>query len=1232
MAQSISANMARTSRAQADAADPRACVWVSANAGTGKTHVLTMRVLRLMLGGTAPSRILCLTYTKAAAAEMSKRVFDELASWVMLAPPDLAAALQKLTGQKPSPAEIALARTLFTAAIETPGGLKVQTIHAFCERLLQRFPLEAGVTPGFAILEDEMARKLKREAIDVMLTRATARDAGGGNRTATAAMSDALKTAIAYAADDRFDEILGEALRHRAWLDAAVRLPADTAKGASGLEAVQALFNAHFGVRAKATPEAIANELAKLLPDATLKRVRDVLAGGLKTDVGLAEKLDEALTATTPIERAGAVHGFLTKSDGTAREKFFTKDLARDHADLDEALRRVQDRALALCNELRAAEAITATMALHRLADAVMQNYQTAKARRAGLDFDDLIAHTTRLLASGTSPEWVLYKLDNGLDHILVDESQDTSPDQWKVVEALAKEFFSGRGAGDTVRTIFAVGDEKQSIYSFQGAAPEMFSDMGAGFETMAGKAGVLWRQIPLNVSFRSVAPVLGAVDLVFANPDATPGLASSAGLIEHIAKRQGSAGLVELWPAETYDAPPETDAWSPLDETAASAPAVRLAAKIAAQIKTWLTTGERLPSENRAIGAGDILILVRKRNPFAGPMVAALKAAGIAVAGADRIRLSEQIAVEDLLSLGDLLTLPEDDLALAEVLKSPLFGLNDDDLLRLAWQRKGTLWQSLLKQAGAVPRFAPAAGLLKKWRKAADFIPPFEFFAGVLDGDGMRKKLVARLGPDAADPIDEFLNLALTYDDGAPPSLSRFLAWVREGNREIKRDMEHGRNEVRVMTVHGAKGLEAPIVFLPDTCSAGSASRQGGKPLLLDDMVRPQGAPPPFFWPVKGTSKLDAVAAAKDALEASDAEERDRLLYVAMTRARDRLYIAGFEGKNGRARGCWYDLIAAALAPVLKTCNGTDGASVLRLESPQDADPETPKAALAVLQSAMPPPSWANRPAPREPQLAVPLAPSRLAPYESDEAGEPLSVEPPQDRFSEPPGVPPMQSAVPPVQDGVPPIQSRVPPIQVGASASKGSKTAAGYDGARFLRGTLTHALLQHLPTLEAARWARAAEAFVAARGSALSNKARKSICSETLAILTDPRFAALFGPMSQAEVPIVAEIPRPPGHAGPPLRLTGQIDRLAVTERCVLIVDYKTNRQAPQAVADVAEVYLYQLAAYRLALSLIFKDKIIKAVLLWTDGAKILEIPQDVLDRYAKLLWQLDPSRLDA
>lgn len=1185
-ASSIQAELDRTTRLQADAADPAASVWVSANAGTGKTHVLTTRVLRLLLANTPPERILCLTYTKAAAAEMAKRVFDSLAKWVMLPEAELRSVLAKFLGREPSEEEAALARTLFTRATETPGGLAVQTIHAFAERLLQRFPLEAGVTPGFSILDEDTSRKLMREAIDHVI--------GAAARARASVLGQALETAIAYAADDRFDDILSDALREREWLDAALRLPAEADCGPAGLDAAGGLYRRHFGVRASISRAAILAEAAQVLSPRDLTHARNVLLRGGKMDGGYAATLTEALTATTDGERGAALARFFHKVDGSPREKFLSKALAASNPEVEPILTRAQARFVPLWQEQQGAAVVEATMALLRLADAVQQRYTEAKVRRAALDFDDLIARTKSLLSTREQAEWVLYKLDNGLDHILVDESQDTSPSQWRVVEAMATEFFAGENArADVVRTLFAVGDEKQSIYSFQGAAPEMFSRMGDRFATLAQSAGVPWRRIPLTLSFRTVAPVLEAVDGVFANPDRTTGIPPAP----HIAKRVGQAGLVEIWPVEAADEAMPADAWSPLDEATADPPEVRLANRIAETIKGWLDARATLESSGRPITPGDILILVRKRQPFATPMVQALKARGIPVAGADRMRLAEQIAVQDLLSLGDFLTLPEDDLALAEVLKSPIFGLDDADLTALAFdradptqRRKRTLWKSLLDAGEADLRFVEAASTLKRWRKAADFRPPFEFFADLLDRDGVRAKLLARIGPDAADPLDEFLNLALTYDDGAPPSLAGFLAFMRDGTRDIKRDMEHGRDEVRVMTVHGAKGLEAPIVFLPDTCSAGSAGAQGGRPIRMPGMARPAGMPAPIVWPIKGTGELAAIRNARGDIRTGDREERDRLLYVAMTRARDRLYIGGFAGKRGPEAGCWYDLIAEGLAGSLERTDDGTGGSVLRRVTLQIAATEDPKGVLQSVKMAAELPPWARTPVPREVQLTVPLAPSRLAPYDTDDEGEPLSAPPRKDPQAEPPVASPVPS-----------------------------------DQSRFLRGTLTHALLQYLPALPRGSWAAAAKAFLAARGTSLSAATLASIAAETEAVLTDPAFAPVFGPESQAEVPVVAVIPRPDG-AGPPLRITGQLDRIAVLDDCVLIVDYKTNRGAPRTVSGVAPAYLYQLAAYRLALEDIAPGKPVRAALLWTQGPHLMEIPSEILDSATKDLWRLD------
>ena len=1179
---SIAAELERTGRAQAGAADPVASVWVSANAGTGKTHVLTMRVLRLMLAGTLPERILCLTYTKAAAAEMSKRVFGTLAKWVTSPEPDLASELVKLTGHTASPSELSRARTLFATAIETPGGLKVQTIHAFCERLLQRFPLEAGVPAGFTILDDETARVLRRESIDQVLTAAS--------RHPEKPLGAALKFAVAYAADDRFDEVLAATLPFKAWLRDAKRMD-DT--GTDSFETAEQLFRDAFGVRRHISADAIDQELCNCLSDEELHQLKSVLLGGTTSDKKAAAKIAGALAAKGVSARCEAVSSFFLTGDGKPRSSLMTKKLVAENQGLDQILQRAQSRCLALANERAGVRAVTATIALHRLASAVHQAYAAAKGRRAALDFEDLIEHTSNLLApdAGNAAEWVLYKLDGGLDHLLVDESQDTSPAQWNVIEALAREFFSGDATRAEPRTLFAVGDEKQSIYSFQGAVPEKFAQMGQQFEHLASHARLTWRSVPLDVSFRTVDPILTAVDAVFADRTRTPGV-NSAGGVRHIAKRQGQAGLVEIWPTEVdADVQPE-DVWSPLSEGGSTAPAQRLAARIAETIKGWLDSGEQLPSENRAVRAGDIIVLVRKRMPFAGPMVAELKKRGIAVAGADRLTLSEQIGVQDLLVLGDFLTLPEDDLALATLLKSPMFGLDDDDLLTLAPGRKGTLWKALLDNAEVNKHFQPAAATLKRWRKSADFTPPYEFFADLLDNQGMRKRLLERLGPDAADAIDEFLNLALTYDDGASPSLAGFVHWLRDDTRIVKRDMEQGRDEVRVMTVHGAKGLEAPIVFLPDTCTTASAGRSGGGPIPLSTVLRPEQTAEPFVWQVKGSSRLGPIASAKAVLDEKERFERDRLLYVAMTRARDRLYVAGFEGKRGRAPGCWYEQIVEGLGSLVSAVETAQG-EVLRLSSAQTADTEMPKVTFAETLQQEQLPEWATRKVPREPQLTMPLAPSRLAPYETDADGEPEPKPAPKDKLAEPPPLTP----------------------------------AALADQNRFLRGTLTHALLEHLPAFPAKSRSKIAQKFIAERGAGLSSRTQASIVSEALAILDDAVFAPLFGPGSVAEVPIVAEIPRPRGD-GPALRLTGQIDRLIDNGHEILIVDYKTNRPPPRSLDQVADAYIYQLASYRIALAQIFENRPVRAAILWTDGPRIMEVPRDVLDSYAERLWTLEKS----
>jgi ATP-dependent helicase/nuclease subunit A len=988
----------------------------------------------------------------------------------------------------------------------------------------------------------------------------------------------ALKGAIAYAVDGNFERLLAEAF---GFGDGAQ--PDDAGPGARA-----ARLRARLGVRQQATQEGLAQELGGLLSEAEMRDLVAALRLGGKTDQDRAEDLERALGASSTGGRVAALEACFLTQGKTPRARLTTREDARP--DLAAQLSAAQARFVALHREQMALTVVEATLALAQLSSDTLARYRAAKARLAVLDFDDLIAKAASLLRSSAAVEWVLFKLDGGLDHILVDEAQDTSPVQWQVIRSLAAEFFAGDGAREEARTLFAVGDEKQSIYGFQGAAPTMFAEAGAQFAAAARAAGRNWRQIPLTLSFRTVEPLLGAIDQIFAAPTRTPGVSGADRPVAHVAHRFGHAGVLEIWPLEKTAPAEATPAWAPLDEANPTHPVSRLAARIADTIKRWLESGERLASEDRPVRAGDILILVRKRMPFAPAMVSALKARRIAVAGADRLILTEQIAVQDLVALGEVSLLAEDDLALAALLKSPLFDLSDEHLISLAPGRAGSLWQALIERGRQDAVWRSVADRLLRWQDEGRRLAPFDFYSAVLDRDGMRARLLARLGSEAADPLDEFLNQALAYEAAGPPSLQGFLAAMGQARPEIKRDMEQGRDEVRVMTVHGAKGLEAPIVFLPDTCSTRSG-RWPGSLLAVPDAEA--GRLPPFLWPVRGTSALPAVDAARQAERQADRNELDRLLYVALTRARDRLYVAGFEGTREAPADCWYHLIRQGLHGRLVETPVGGQRSVWRLESAQTVAPQAMAAVLSSSTGSVEAPAWLGRPAPAEAAASVPLRPSQLAPLEVGAAGR----------------------------------TAQRPPARAPAVLSPQALLAEG----RFLRGTLTHALLEHLPAVNRDSRPAAAAALLANRAPELEAKIRAQIIAETLAVLAHPELSALFGPDSRAEVPIVATLPHRDG-AGPPLRLTGTIDRLVHTGRAVLIVDYKTNRPPPRRVAEVAETYLLQLAAYRLGVAAIFPGLEIRAALLWTDGARIMEIPALLLDAQAERLWTGRLASLDA
>jgi len=1169
VSQAVEERRAAAGAAQRPAARPGDSVWVAASAGTGKTKVLTDRVLSLMLHGSAPARILCLTFTKAAAAEMSNRLAGRLARWATLAEEDLVEELKELIDDPADAVLLDRARQLFARVLDAPGGMKILTIHAFCQSLLGRFPLEARVAPHFQVLDERSAAEMLKEAREEVLAGA---EDGPGNQEDTAVAEVAV-----YAQEQSFQELMAELIRERARLR---RLIANH-QGVAGLRA--AIFRALEVDEAESPDDVIAAACADQAFDYMgLLLAVEAMAGGGKTDqahgASIAGWLAQPSDRPASFERY--LSTFFTESgQGDAFKTLVHKDALAAAPGIDAVLAGEAQRldgVRARLNRLRVARA---TAGLVALGAEILDAYDRRKQARALLDYDDLILAARNLLEGAGAAAWVLFKLDGGLDHILVDEAQDTNPEQWQVIQFLAEEFFVGKGARERPRTVFAVGDAKQSIYSFQRADPTAFARMRAHFAARAENIGQRLRKVELSYSFRSVSAVLEAVDAVFAQEAAQDGVLFDDGAMTHQAVRAGQAGLVELWPpAEPAEAEQPAPWAPPLAQTAAPPPRARLAKLIATKIWRWtvadppagasLRDGEAwLESRDRRLAPGDILVLVRRRNEFVEELVRELKRLKVPVAGLDRMVLPDQLAVMDLVALGRVLLLPEDDLTLATVLKGPLIGLGEEQLFALAYDRQGSLWDSLTRRArdaGGDPAFRVAREHLGVLRARADFVPPFELYSEVLTrdwGPGRgRAALLARLGPEAADPIEEFLSLALAYEREHAPSLEGFLHWIEVGKQQVKRDMEHGQDAVRVMTVHGAKGLQAPVVILPDTMQP---PKPRGGLFWLDEQ---DGELP--LWPLRKGYDGELVDRVRARAQSVQDQEYRRLLYVALTRAEDRLIVCGWRGKNAAPAGCWYNLVAGALADAAEPVDFDFSGEVAedgwagqgwRLRSAQTAGPESDRdESGADRAAAVALPGWALAPPPPEAVPPRPLAPSRPSGEE-------------------------------------PPVRSPLGPDE----------------GRRFKRGRLVHRLLQGLPDLAPAARAAAAARFLASPAHDLDAEARAEIAAVSLAVLDDPALAMLFGPGSRAEVPIVGLI----DSGGGPQAVSGQVDRLVVAEDSVLVVDYKTHRPAPATEAEVAPVYLRQMAAYRTVLSKIYPDHRVDCALLWTDGPRLMQLSPAIL-----------------
>jgi ATP-dependent helicase/nuclease subunit A len=1120
-------------RAQIGAADPGGSVWLAANAGSGKTRVLTNRVAWLLLEGSPPERILCLTFTRAAAGEMQNRLFATLGRWALAPDGDLRRALREL-GVPPGRVDaegLRRARTLFAQAIETPGGLKIQTIHAFCAALLRRFPLEAGVSPAFAEMDETAAAKLHVEIFDRLAEREPAMVAGIARH-----LSDADPVELLAAVAKRregFGAGRDEAALRRALEIGPADCEASLREGCIDAEHLDLL--ARFG---------------ELCGEVSGKTAADL--GAAAAQVVLAAPGDR-LELLTPV--------LLTKQGEVRSPRWPAVVKAGGHPELLDAFARLAARLRDTRARIAALGALEHALALHAFAPRFCEELAAAKEARGWLDYDDLISRARHLLRRSDLAQWVLWKLDGGIDHILVDEAQDTSRAQWSIVEALAGEFGAGEGARDVRRTLFVVGDRKQSIYGFQGADPEAFQEMRARFEAMLGaapEAGPPLRDHALLHSFRSAPAILRAVDATFAATGRGAGPAPA-----HIAFAE-KPGRVDLWPVirKSEDGPPPRDWRDPVDRPGRDAPEVVMAGRIARQVRAMLdgrapvTVREGAAPVRRAMRPEDVLILFQRRGPLFYETIRACKAEGLDLAGADRLRLLDDLAVRDLCAALAWSALPEDCLSLAALLRSPLCGLSEDALFRLAHGRTGSLWRAL-RESG---EHDATVGMLGDLLKVSDYLRPYEMLKRILVRHDGRRRLVGRLGVECAEAIDGLLHQALAYEALEVPSLDGFLGWLAAKAPELKR--ESFRGAIRVMTVHGAKGLEAPVVILPETMV---------RDVRLPDRVQCLPCGTPVWMPPKAqwSPALQALAAER---ERADREERDRLLYVAMTRAECWL-IAGAAGKEGQApEDSWWRAIEAGLLacgaqPLALPPAGADpGGEGLRLEEGDwsPVEPETGPAAAASAPGALP--GWARgREAPAPATPPPPRSPSELG----------------------------------------------------GAKILPGEHLDALEREAALRRGSHVHLLLERLPALPPARWEAAAPLLLEEVEPLHPGDDPEDALEEARAVLDSPDLAPLFGAGTLAEVPFSL-----PAADGAPA-FSGVIDRLVVGDGEVLVVDYKTNAVVPARPEDTPEGLLRQMAAYRAAMRAVYPGRRVAAAILWTAEARLARLPDPLLDRaWAALL----------
>lgn len=1104
-------------RNQQKASNPEFSVWVEASAGTGKTKVLTDRVLRLLLSGVRPSKILCLTYTKAAASVMRERISEKLSRWAVVSDEELEKDLMDVCGtdffdHKTQNERRSIARKLFATFLDSSEDIKIQTIHSFCQDILKRFPLEAKISPYFDVMDERKSSEILKKIQEDIITDSENRD-----------VAEAVGYLVEKVSESSFPKILKNITEKRTKI-------AEFLHNYKSFAEMKNSLAASLGVDVNQSEKDLKEDFIKKIDRNFVSTVAEIFSHSKKiTEIEKYEYFSGLLRREITVDDFDKyISQFLDGKGEIKTKKLYCADSLKRNPEIEILMQNEANRAHDLFEKLGKIKIYASTIAVLQIAGSLVEKYRDYKQKVSKMDYEDLIVLTKNLLADKAVADWVMYKLDEGIDHILVDEAQDNSVYQWDIVKSLSEEFFAGEDANNRKRTVFAVGDRKQSIYSFQGANPEKFENMRNYFSLKSDK----FKTVNLDMSFRSAPAVLSVVNTVFKMEKAKKGVIPDGQEINHLAFHCNWQGKVEIWNIKETDVEknePQPDDYDYSKITPEGVFAKRLVQKI----KNIVDNKDYLDSKKRAAKYKDFMILVRNREGrFLPEFLHECQNAGVPTEGSDQIKLLEQIAVQDLISLGKFLLLPTDDLSLAEILKSPLFGLDDDDLIKLCAKRKSaSLWSRLADFKEYLETYAQ----LQELSNLVDFVRPFELYSHILSRMGGRKKFISRMGPEVEDCLDEFMNLTLSYEEDRVPSLQGFISWILSDDVKIKRSLEQSENDaVKIMTVHGSKGLQAPIVILPDAASV--TTKKHSLDILQDDFI---------YVPL---SSKDYEARCEKIYQQEQAKELDeyrRLLYVAITRAEDRLCICGYRKQKKTFEDSWYSLCHEAIKSIGK--ENDDGFVYTEGKS---QDQELAEEKEAVLKTNLPKFDWLYKDAEAEGNLSKPYRPS---------------IDSAQDE-----------------EIALSPIENR--------------------DDYRYKRGTLIHKILQFIGEIALQNRKDKIQEFLHKNATDLSEKQRQSIVNEVLKLLSDEKFARLFGKNSKAEVAIMGEVN---GKI-----ISAQIDRLVVDENKVIIVDYKTNRPAADNLENVPEAYLKQLKSYADLIKEIYPDKEIEAYILWTNIAKLMKI----------------------